>query len=390
MSNTKNVRMRNSLKTLREFMSGGEYTKNDIAKKVQLTLVTSSKIINEMHENNILMEKGIADSDLGRKASMYTLNPKRFYICGVVLGLEFFYIEVLDLKKEALYKKKAPLDSTKSFDESIKMLIREMQGAFTQLGISSDLLLGIGVAVPGVVDSGKGKTVVLPNMPTWNNAPIRDVLEKEFSTLVLVEKDNFASILYLKAVSEPKLNNAIILTIMGGIGCGILTGGGIYRGETGLAGEVGHLSFGDDGRELESYASDIAITGDIGKIWEQEGRIKPGERITVQDAVHGFKSGDSACKEVFSRAELYLGRALVTLIRLYNPKQIFIDSEWVRELPKVFTALNNRVRQLNDSLPSGGTKLICIKDTDTLLRGASMLVYDYILNHGTRNKLIGD
>ena len=389
MSNVKDVRMKNSLKMLREFLTGNEYTKNEIAEKVGLTLVTSCKIMNKMLANGVLVEKGIADSDCGRKASVYVLNAEQFYICGLAVGLDFYHIEVIDLTRKVLFAQKTQLDSTLAFSAVMPTIISYMKEVLDDLHIENSQLLGIGVTVPGIVDPVKGQTVVLPNMPTWNHAPIKEMLEKEFQTLVIMEKDNYASILYLKAINTNRLSNAIVMTIMGGIGCGILIDGAIYRGADGLAGEIGHICLGTDkdAQTLENYASDTSIVRRIRAM-----KLNHGEELDpefgIAEAVQAARKGDEDCQKVFAQAMVQLQYALILLVRLYNPRQIFIDSFWVRSLPKAFATLNNALKQLDGALPNCNVKLVCIKEENTVMKGASMLVYDYVMNHSTQNKLI--
>ena len=389
MSSIKDVRMKNSLRILREFLTGSEYTKNEIAEKVGLTLVTSCKIINKMLHNGVLVEKGIVDSDCGRKASVYMLNAEQFYICGLAVGLDFYNIEIIDLTKQVRFEKKFQLNAARPFQDVIPEIVADIHQTMEDMNIKSSSLLGIGVTVPGIVDPVKGETVILPNMPTWNHVPIKAILEKEFETLVIVEKDNYASILYLKALYGNRINNAIVMTIMGGVGCGILINGAIYRGADGLAGEIGHVCLGaeNDMGTLENNVSDVAITKKIIEIKRQKGESVK-DHYEIMDAVHDAQKGDEDCLAVFEQAKNQVAKAVILLVRLYNPKQIFIDSAWIRNLPKAFATLNNVVEHINDLLPNGSVKLVCIRENGTVMKGASMLIYDYVMNYSARNKLI--
>jgi hypothetical protein len=100
----------------------------------------------------------------------------------------------------------------------------------------------IGVSCGGPLDRIQGVIQSPPNLPTWDNVPIKAIMEEEFRAECQVENDANAG-----AVAEHRFGagqgtqNMVFLTMGTGLGAGIITDGRLYHGTNDLAGEVGHI-----------------------------------------------------------------------------------------------------------------------------------------------------
>jgi glucokinase len=129
-------------------------------------------------------------------------------------------------------------------------------------------LLGIGVSVPGWVDSRRGVLLSATNVPCWKNYPLADAVQQRYRVPVRLANDAKAAILgeaIWGAASGYK--NAFYVSLGTGIGTGIIIEGRLYYGRTGMAGEGGHMSIDSAGPMcgcgkrgcIEMYASGTAI-----------------------------------------------------------------------------------------------------------------------------------
>lgn len=386
MNNTRDVRMNNSLLVLKEFMTLEKYTKAEMSKKVNLTLVTTGKIINKLLDNGVIIETGIAESVYGRKASEFSLNLTRYFVCGISIDIGKYYFEILDLGMSVVYYGQGSFDCDSEPEIVLDLVCKSIKEGLIKTKIDSNDIAGIGITVPGIVSPSTGKIQILPNMPNWENIDIKTYFQRSLNVLTIVEKDNYASILYLKTTQKSKLSNAILLTIKGGIGCGILVQGSIYRGANCLAGEVGHVVFENEGKEddLEGFASNIAILAKI-----RERMVKSVEiPDSIESAIDMANNGNEICLEVFRDALKFLCKSLIIIIRLYDPKHIFLDSIWVSEVTGMHKNIISTINDIKDTLPSVDVKIKIIKNRKMIEKGASMLIFDYITNNSKNNKLI--
>ena len=129
--------------------------------------------------------------------------------------------------------------------EDVLVLVREEVTRLERQGIG---LLGLTVAVPGLIDRARGVVVAAPNLG-WTDVHLADALRRELGSDVPVAVDNDANCAAraesLRGVASG-VDDFVYLTGTVGLGAGIVCGGQVLRGSRGLAGEVGHLRVGDD------------------------------------------------------------------------------------------------------------------------------------------------
>src|SRR5580700_9725740 len=129
-------------------------------------------------------------------------------------------------------------------------------------------LLGIGIGVPGIIDMQTGLVRESPNLPDWVDYPARAAIEQCLKTVVILENDANVAALgekWLGAATD--YDDMAMLTLGTGVGGGLVMGGSIWHGMSGMAGEFGHTTVEPEGALcgcgnrgcLEAYASATAV-----------------------------------------------------------------------------------------------------------------------------------
>src|SRR5260221_11051237 len=104
-----------------------------------------------------------------------------------------------------------------------------------------DTLAGVGVGTPGFIIMEKGVITGSPNMPGFDNFPIRDEIERQLGAPVVLENDANAAALGEKWMGAGRdYDDLVLLTLGTGVGGGIISGGRVLHGFVGMAGEGGH------------------------------------------------------------------------------------------------------------------------------------------------------
>ena len=136
----------------------------------------------------------------------------------------------------------------------------------------------------------------------------------------------------------------LFLTFGTGMGAGLILNGALYRGSTGMAGEVGHLrlsrggsyGYGKEG-SFEGFCSGSGIREMAIRMHRE--RLEKGSLSEEDKAIQDFsvkslskcaEEGSVFAREVFSRSAFYLGRGLSILIDVLNPDCIVIGSIYAR------------------------------------------------------------
>lgn len=188
----------------------------------------------------------------------------------------------------------------------------------------------IAVAAPGFLDPDLGIVYEAPNIPGWENYPLRKILEDEFNIPIFLGNDaNLAALGEWKFGAGIGHSNLLYLTISTGIGSGAILNNNLLLGHKGLAGEFGHVTVLPDGPmcgcgkhgHIEAVASG---TGILNYVNEQisAGRtsiLRNLEKITGKDVSQAAQDGDTLAIEAYNRAGYYLGIALANFLHMLNP-----------------------------------------------------------------------
>ena len=125
------------------------------------------------------------------------------------------------LQREAFETKKAggPMGAIQKMEEMIHRILQEK-------GLYTEDIVGIGVSCGGPLDSRRGVIMNPPNLPGWDNIPIKQMLEKEFGLPVALENDaNACAVAEWKYGAGRGYDNVIFLTFGTGLGAGLILDG---------------------------------------------------------------------------------------------------------------------------------------------------------------------
>ncbi len=193
-----------------------------------------------------------------------------------------------------------------------------------ETGIKREQVAFCGVASPGPLDVKSGVIIHISTMG-FRNVPIRDMLQKALELPVYLENDaNCAAIAESKAGVARGLDPLVYVTISTGVGGGIVINGKILSGAFSCAGELGHLTVEENGREcpcgksgcLEMYSSGTAIAND--------GSIAAGRTITTKEVFDLARSGDKAMQKIIDAAADKLGMGLSHIYHIIDPAAIVL------------------------------------------------------------------
>lgn len=223
-------------------------------------------------------------------------------------------------------------------DDIIKRLISASHRVLEKVGWNS--IEGIGMAVPGPLDRVKKTINSPPNMPGWDNIPIGEIFEKEFSADAFIDNDANAAALGEAIYGAGKGASVVTyFTVSTGIGGGCVIKGHIFHGAGDNAAEFGHQKldpFGPPcgcGRRgcLEALASGTAIARRAKELlphnpqsllWQiVEGDI---EKVSARYVAQAASLGDVLSLRVFQEAGFWLGLGIANIINLFNPKVVIL------------------------------------------------------------------
>ncbi|MFA6358552.1 MAG: ROK family protein [Candidatus Omnitrophota bacterium] len=249
---------------------------------------------------------------------------KRFVI-GIDLGGTNLKCALLD---SSLRIKVKTFFNTKSFNNKEKLIqgIADSINSFIlDRGINKSAILGIGMGLPGPVDTFKGIVHFLPNIPGWKEVNVKTNLERKTKLPVFV--DNDAKLMCLaesKSGQAAGYRNVLCLTLGTGVGGGLIINNSLYRGNDNAAGEFGHLPINEKGPKcgcgsqacLETYIGNNAIIKEALKVF--------GPGISLEKISQLAKQNNAKAIKFWNEIGKKLGLALSGVINLLNLDAVVI------------------------------------------------------------------
>lgn len=246
--------------------------------------------------------------------------------------------DVKDGKIEITKKEKVSTDLSIPPEKMIEQLISIADKMTNNQEISS-----IGISCGGPLDSKKGVINSPPNLSTWVNVPIVDIMKKHFGVPVYLQNDaNACAVAEWKFGAGMGKKNLVFMTFGTGLGAGLILDGKLYCGTNDNAGEVGHIRLENDGPlgygkagSFEGFCSGGGIA-QLGKILAEKAKKKgimplyTEQEITAKTIADAAEKGDKTALEVYKICGEKLGKGISVLIDILNPEIIVIGSIFVR------------------------------------------------------------
>jgi len=200
---------------------------------------------------------------------------------------------------------------------------------------------GIGIGMPGVVDSEAGRTIFLPNLNgTWPNVPLAAEIRRQTGLPVSILND-VRAITYgeWRFGAGRGADTVAVFAIGTGVGGGLVINNRLHLGIGGTAGEFGHLTIDFNGPLcgcgnhgcVEAYASAPAIAAMGLKAVTQGLTTRIGEladydlnRITPEVISRAAREGDPVARDIFEQAGFHLGIAIGNVLVTVSPRKVII------------------------------------------------------------------
>lgn len=360
-----------------------------ISKKTGLNKATVSTMVSELMEESFVYEIGTGQSSGGRKPVLLEFNHRAGFSIGIDLGVNYLLVLLTDLKNnivEKIYKK---LDTTeinfvlKEIYSSIELLIKKAPKS--PYGI-----IGIGVGVPGYVDENE-KLLFAPNLK-WKDVDLKKKIEHRFHlpTTIINEANAGAHGEHLYGAGK-NISNLVYVSVGIGIGTGIIINNQLFKGFTGLSGEMGHFTIDFNGTECscgnrgcwELYASEHALlkAASQHKILEKN-LIDPLEFLFDE-----AQKGNTEVLKILNSLGKYLGIGITNIINTLDPEVIIIGNHiskfknWI--IKPIENILQERVSIYRKSSPKISFSLL---NNDSIALGANAFAISHFfldkkLNH---------
>lgn len=331
----------------------------DLARHSGLQRSTVSVIAEQLIKENWITEGASGHAPRGRRPTFLHLNKGRVGIIGIDLRPAQTQIAIANLDAQFLAQESLP--TAQNPDEFIAELCARLNNLISaHPEISYE---GIGISLPGRIDSQSQKLVFAPNLG-WRDVDLKTPLES--ATGLQVELENAANACALAEVwfgrYSEATSNLLAVTVSEGIGCGLVLNGQIVRGSSGVAGEFGHVTIVENGLACrcgnlgcwEMYASNSAAIRHYaqtasrprsGKVSHSLNNGLSESAPTFDDVVRLAEQGAPKAVEALEQMAHYLGNGLAMLITGLAPDIVVIVGEVTRDWQRFGPIINDVIKR---------------------------------------------
>jgi len=362
----------------------------ELSSSIGKSVPNITNAVNKLVQLNLVEQDGLAPSTGGRRAAQFVPNPNQLpFILSVAIDQFYTSVAVIDFKNQF----KSPIN-TESIDikqdGSFQMVIELIKRTIKEIDVNQ--IYGIGVTIPGFVDSKTGRNNSYNQSSHFYD--LKTNLQNEFHIPTFVENDSSAI-----AIAEHKFGKAkatsdvMVVNLNWGVGLGMILDKELYRGHSGYAGEFSHIPLSDSNKLcscgkkgcLEVEASILAAVGSAtsalksGEVSSLQREYQKFGFITGDQLLEASTEGDQLAMEAINRIGYMLGKGISTLIHIINPEMVVISGRGSKAkevlLPKIQSAIlefsiqrlsKNTLIEFSDSanIQLLGSACICILNAD--------------------------
>jgi len=316
-SNAERSRAYNRGLVLDHIRRQGEAGRAEIARASGLSTQAVSNIITDLQGDGWVMESGRRIGKRGQPTVTYALRRD----AGAALGLEIRPDAVLaawiDIGGKVLHTERIRVQ--RATPAEVVPIVASLPGRGAQAGIAEASLIGAGVVMPNPVGVS-GLDGFSTELPGWQGIDPRDVLEAALGLPVTVENDANAAAMAERVLGPAHGMGTFACLYFGtGLGLGLVSGGALYRGAFGNAGEIGHIMVPASGggvQRLEDAASRVALVRGL----QAQGIVAE----TVDDLAAQQRQRPTAYVHWLREATAALGHAVQVLENLFDPEAILL------------------------------------------------------------------
>jgi predicted NBD/HSP70 family sugar kinase len=304
----------------------GPTSRAQLGRVTGLARTTVSNLVHELIEAGHVVEtadRGIPHKGgSGRPPVLVALSAPSGGVAGVDIGHRHLRVVIADRSGQVLAEDEASLDVDGHGERTLRRAAATVASLLerTRLG----MLHGVGMCVPAPIDRRSAK-ITSGILPGWRDLVPTEVMEGELGVPVTADNDaNLGALAELHHGAARGVSDFVYLKVASGLGAGIVLGGRLYRGATGIAGEIGHVQIREDGRVCRCGSrgcleTEVAMPQLLALLAPAYDEPLDAARLLELDV-----GGDAGVRRVLRDAGSTMGRALADLCNSLNPELLVV------------------------------------------------------------------
>ena len=393
------VREINLSTVLRALQQAAPLSRARLASLLGLNKTTVSSLIEELLERGLVHQVGQDTSGGGRPATLLGINPEAGCTIGLALGIDFISAVLTDFTGQVRWRHREETDPSESQDTILFKTLRLVDQATAVSASYTASLLGLGLAIPGIVNIKEDTLIFSPNLQ-WRRVPLGETFAAHTGLPVFIDNDANAGAVaeHLFGVAQQARDFVFIFAGVG-VGGGLFLNGELYRGAGGFAGEIGHTNFMSEPYRApcmcgnrgcwETFTNQYSIIERVrARLAVRRDSLIPrlmaeqNAPLTLPLILEAAEQNDKEAIEALVEAGSALGMGIANLINIFNPEMVVIGGTLSLAGKYLLPAIQETVEKT--ALPEifqQAQMLLSAFGPDASVMGAAALVVEAILSN---------
>jgi len=308
-----------------------------------LTAPTVSKAVESLLARGLAEEIAPITQALGRPGKLVRLAAQSAVVLGVVIDVNSCSVTATGLDGRVSEAPTQQFSTPKTYDallDAIECSCRDL------VDKTKPRVQGIGISVPGLINDRLGEIVFSPNLHLLDQRNPAVDLSKRIGCECLLIQESYALCLGERLHGAAQgLDDFALLDVEVGLGLGVMSGGRLLAGHSGMAGEIGHITVTPSGPRcgcgnrgcLETLATDAALVRLLA--------AATGRSLSVIEAENLLAERAADFQHEIRTVTEHLAIAIAAVINIFNPTALFLHGRLLVGNPERFERVLNRVKQ---------------------------------------------
>lgn len=305
-------------------------SRSQLAHITKMSNTSVGKIVKELINDELVIEVGQTEGDVGRRATLLEINPTGSFIVGVELDKSGIQVAVVTLTGKVIKKQQLAFGIEKDAYEVLDDLSEKILTLINQLDDKiSEKIIAVGVSIPGLITWPEGRALRIPQFQ-WENIDIKAYLESKLDYVVYVD-NHVRTVLLAESLygSMKDFHDSVCIYVGSGVGGAAMLNDEVLRGHRNTLGEIGHMTLDPNGTMCDC--------GRLGclQTFVCSSEIEKQVHKPIQDVFAAFNRKEDWAVRVINRAQSYLGMAISNVICIYNPEAVLLAGPMIHEFPSM-------------------------------------------------------
>jgi N-acetylglucosamine repressor len=321
---------------LETILQRGPSSRAELGRYAGISAPTVSRAVASLLEQGLLEEGDSPEGAFGRPGKLLRLATDNSQVIGISLEPQRCSLVSAgfdgSLRQDEVEQFATPGTYQALLDEIVARV-----ASFVRRGSNT---LGIGISTPSLVNARLQESIFASNMHIIDGrSPAKDLSHLLGMDCIMMEENSLMCLAERSFGAAKGLDNFAVLDVTTGLGLGVITSGRLLSGNSGMAGEIGHVTIDPNGTLcgcgnhgcLETVATDSALVWSVSQHYDMP--------LNIDEFVQLVRSGEIQPVEEIRQTLEYLSIAVAMVINLFNPSAIFV-------LGRMFDAQENMFQQL--------------------------------------------